>query len=108
MKHMKKNRLVLLAAGLVLVTFPVLALEIHNNSGYTLDVNVGCGGKTTQFMVPMGQVGDCPSDVCTIGTECAYEIDADGDGTCSGEIDGGSGLQVDSSDDGLVCKPVIG
>ena len=108
MKHTKNDRLLLLAAALVLVPFPALALEINNNSGYELYVQVACGGKEDQLKVPKDQVGDCPPDVCTVGTECVYEIDADSDGTCSGTIDGGSGLQVNSSDGQLTCAQVEG
>ena len=100
----KKISLTLLAAGLVFLSVPALALEINNNTDFTLNVSVKCGTKADTFRVGPNQVGDCPSNVCRLYTTCDYQIGASGAGSCSGQIDGGSGMQVDKRDGSLVCQ----
>jgi hypothetical protein len=104
----KTLRLSLTAAAIVFASAPALALEINNDTGYELEVSVECAGKKDRFRVGSDQVGDCPGNVCHVGVTCKYHIKAKDDGSCKGEINGGSGLQVDGSDDGLSCIPYGG
>jgi hypothetical protein len=104
-RHLRSYRSALLAAGLLLAAWPALSLEINNNSGYALDVTVTCGEKKASGQVGISQVWDCPSNVCSLGADCRYSIKAEGDGRCRGAINGGSGLQVGSSDGELSCQP---
>jgi hypothetical protein len=102
--HAKRNHLWLLASGALLLSSSAFALQINNNTGSMLTVEVHCGDKKDTFKVSPNQVGDCPSNVCRLNTNCKYKIKAKGAGSCSGQINGGSGLQVGVSNDKLNCQ----
>ena len=102
--HSNKHRLWLLATALVFASSQALALEINNNTAYKLKVSVTCGKAKDTFSIGPDQVGDCPSNVCTFGATCSYKIDASGDGSCSGTINAGSGLQVDDGGKTIQCQ----
>jgi hypothetical protein len=104
----KTNHLWLLACGTALLTSPALALEINNNTGHTLNVEVECGAQEDTFEVSPNQVGSCPSNVCGFNTTCNYTITTTNNGSCSGRINGGSGLQVDASSNKLRCQDYSG
>ncbi len=99
----KRSHPLMLLFGLALLSPPVLALEINNNTGYLLKVKVECGNQKDSFDVSPNQVGSCPSNVCGFNTTCNYKIRATDDGSCSGRINGGSGLQVEDSNNKLRC-----
>lgn len=106
--HAKGYRSWLLAFGLAFLSAPAFALQINNNSGYLLSVEVTCASKTGTFEVSPHQVGNCPSNVCILYTTCTYTIGTQGGGSCSGNIDGGSGIQVDASNGKLSCQGYAG
>jgi hypothetical protein len=106
--HAKGYRQWLLALGLAFLTSPAFALQINNNTGYLLNVEVTCGSKTDRFEVSPRQVGNCPSNVCILYTTCTYTISTQGDGSCTGKIGGGSGIQVDVSNEKLSCQGYAG
>ena len=107
-KHTKVYRPWLLAFGLVFLSAPAFALQINNNTGYLLNVEVTCASKTDSFEVSPHQVGNCPSNVCILYTSCTYTISTQGGGSCAGKIDGGSGIQVDVSNEKLSCRGYAG
>jgi hypothetical protein len=99
----KRNHLWLLACGLPFLTSPAIALEINNNTGHTLNIKVECGAQEDTFEVSPNQVGYCPSNICGFNTTCKYTITTTNNNSCSGRINGGSGLQVDASSNKLHC-----
>lgn len=99
----KRSALWLLVLGSVILVSPALALEINNNTAYTLKVKVKCGSLKDDFEVSPNQVGSCPSNVCAFNTDCTYKITTSNNASCKGQINGGSGLQVDASNNKLLC-----